>query len=80
MTRVTLSFSFNVENPDLFLREADQACRIQWNSSLAEVARDVPELVQAAFEIFVGSNGLPWPPGIGDNVDVEISGSVEDID
>lgn len=79
MTRVTLTVSFDVDSEHEFLNQANRAALAEWGSTIDELARGsgVPPLVQAAFEIFVGSNGLPWPDGVADDANCEIGGRVE---
>jgi hypothetical protein len=83
MKRVTLTFSFDVTDADAFVRQADERCRAEWNSSLRDIAgHDVDEdglLVEAVFETFVASNGETWPEGTSDDANVEHFGSVLEV-
>ena len=60
MKRIRLWIEVDVD-PELLMPEADEMCKAMWNSTVEEVAGDLPVEVQAFFEAILGSTPGPHP-------------------
>jgi hypothetical protein len=85
--RVYLTFSFEVEDEQAFVKQADECCMKEWGSPLGELVypkfgQSIQDatLVQAVFETFVGSNGSMWPDGTAGDANVDYFGSVDRVE
>lgn len=71
MKRIRLWIEVDVD-PELLIPEADAMCKAMWNSTVKEVAGDLPLEVQAFFEAILGSTPGPHPDWLyteGDGID-----------
>jgi hypothetical protein len=80
LTRVTVTFSFDIDDEAAFLKQAGEAVEAEWGGSLNDLVRGQATqdelLVQAAVELFIASNGQPWPDGVCGDANLDYSGSV----
>lgn len=84
MARVTVTFSFDIEDEMAFIDQADKRCMAEWGSPLEDLVypkfgQSVSDatLVQAVVETFIASNGARWPEGTADDANLDYSGSVK---